>query len=64
MTTDPWEAGHMATGSPFVGVSTDQLRNQMILTGDFLVQLNHKINDFTGKLILGNSMYSNKYTGI
>jgi TonB-linked SusC/RagA family outer membrane protein len=61
MTTDPWEAGHMATGSPFVGVSGDQLSNQMILTGDFLVQLNHKINDFTGKLILGNSMYSNKY---
>jgi TonB-linked SusC/RagA family outer membrane protein len=61
MTTDPWEAGHMATGSPFVGVSTDQITNQMILTGDFLVQLNHKINDFTGKLILGNSMYSNKY---
>jgi outer membrane receptor protein involved in Fe transport len=33
----------------------------MILTGDFLVQLNHKINDFNGKLILGNSMYANKY---
>jgi outer membrane receptor protein involved in Fe transport len=61
MEGDPWEAGHMATGSPFVGVSTDQMRNQMILTGDFLVQLNHKINDFTGKMILGNSMYSNKY---
>jgi outer membrane receptor protein involved in Fe transport len=26
-----------------------------------LIQLNHKIGDFTGKMILGNSMYSNKY---
>jgi len=58
---DPWEAGHMATGSPFVGVSTDQIRNQIILTGDFLVQLNHKIGNFSGKMILGNSMYNNKY---
>ena len=52
---------HNATGSPFVGVSGDQLSNSMILTGDLLVQLNHKIGDFTGKMILGNTMYSNKY---
>ena len=61
MVTDPWEAGHNATGSPFVGVSTGDMRNSMILTGDLLIQLNHKINDFTGKLVLGNSMYSNRY---
>ncbi len=61
MTGDPWEAGHNATGSPFAGVSDDQLNNQFILTGDFLIQLNHKIGDFAGKVILGNSMYSNKY---
>ena len=61
MQTDPWEAGHMATSSPYVGVSTDDIRNTIILTGDFLVQMNHKINDFTGKLILGNSIYSNQY---
>jgi len=61
MITDPWEAGHMATGSPYVGVSTDQIYNRMVLTGDFLIQLNHKFGDFSGKMILGNSMYSNKY---
>jgi TonB-linked SusC/RagA family outer membrane protein len=61
MVTDPWQAGHNATGSPFVGVSGDQLSSSMILTGDLLVQLNHKIGDFTGKMILGNTMYSNKY---
>jgi TonB-linked SusC/RagA family outer membrane protein len=61
MTTDPWEAGHMATGSPFVGVSTDEIRNQMILTGDLLIQLNHKIGDLNAKMILGNSMYNNKF---
>ena len=64
MASDPWEAGHNATGSPFVGVSTGDIRNTMILTGDFLIQLNHKINDFTGKLVLGNSMYTNKYSQI
>ena len=61
MTTDPWQAGHMATNSPYVGVSGDQLSNRMILSGDLLIQLNHKIGDFTGKMIIGNNMYSNKY---
>jgi TonB-linked SusC/RagA family outer membrane protein len=64
MVTDPWQAGHMATGSPYVGVSYDRIFNQMILTGDFLVQLNHKFGDFSGKMILGNSMYSNKYRNV
>ena len=58
---DPWQAGHNATGSPFAGTSYDQIYNQIILTGDLLMQFNHKIGDFSGKLILGNSMYSNKY---
>ena len=61
MIDDPWGAAHMATTSPYAGVSDDRLTNEIILTGDFLVQLNHKIGDFTGKMILGNSMYSNKY---
>ncbi len=61
MRTDPWGAGHIATSSPYSGTSYDRIYNQIILTGDLLVQLNHKIGDFTGKLILGNSMYSNKY---
>jgi TonB-linked SusC/RagA family outer membrane protein len=64
MVTDPWQAGHNATGSPFVGVSSDGLSSKFILTGDFLVQLNHKIGDFNGKMILGNSMYSNKQRGV
>jgi len=64
MASDPWEAGHNATGSPFAGVSADAMESEFILTGDFLIQLNHKIGDFTGKMILGNSMYSNKYRGV
>jgi TonB-linked SusC/RagA family outer membrane protein len=61
MASDPWLAGHSATGSPFLGVSSDQISNNIILTGDLLVQLNKKVGDFSGKIILGNSMYSNKY---
>jgi TonB-linked SusC/RagA family outer membrane protein len=61
MVTDPWGAGHMATSSPYTGTAYDRIYNQIILTGDFLVQLNHKFGDFSGKMILGNSMYSNKY---
>ncbi|MBK7627083.1 MAG: SusC/RagA family TonB-linked outer membrane protein [Bacteroidales bacterium] len=64
MAHDPWEAGHNATGSPFVGVSADELRSSFILTGDLLVQLNKKIGDFDGKMIIGNSMYSNKYRAV
>jgi TonB-linked SusC/RagA family outer membrane protein len=61
MKGDPWQAGNNATLSPFAGVSSDQLYNSLILTGDLLVQLNKKVGDFSGKLILGNEMYSNKY---
>jgi len=64
MASDPWEAGHNATGSPFVGVSADGLSSSFILTGDLLVQLNKKIGDFDGKMIIGNSMYSNKYRSV
>ena len=61
MTTDPWQAGHNATGSPFAGVSYDHLSDQMILTGDLLIQADNKFGDFTTKIILGNSLYTNKY---
>jgi hypothetical protein len=37
------------------------MSNQIVLTGDLLIQLNHKFGDFSAKAILGNSMYSNKY---
>jgi TonB-linked SusC/RagA family outer membrane protein len=60
MQGDPWQAGHMAGGSPFVGASSDGIDNKFILNGDLLLQLNHKIGDFTGKMILGNNMYSYK----
>jgi len=61
MKLDPWGAGHMATGSPFTGISNDAISEQIVLTGDLLVQLNQKFGDFTGKMILGNSMYTNTY---
>ncbi len=61
MMSDPWQAGHEATGSPYVGVANDDIYSSLILTGDLLVQLNKKFGDISSKLILGNSIYSNKY---
>jgi len=61
MTTDPWQAGHNATGSPFAGQANQQNSNSIVLTGDFLASFNHKIGDFSGKLILGNSTYKYNY---
>jgi TonB-linked SusC/RagA family outer membrane protein len=58
---DPWGAGHNATGSPFAGVSSDAIYNRTVLTGDLLLQFNHQVGDFKGKLIIGNAMYSNQY---
>ena len=57
---DPWQAGAIGAASPYVGVSSDGIDNKFILNGDLLVQLNHKIGDFSGKMILGNNMYSYK----
>ncbi len=61
LVADPWEAGHNATGSPFAGVSSENLQKSFVLTGDLLVQFNKKIGDFSGKMILGNSLYSYNY---
>ncbi len=61
MKGDPWGAGANAVNAPFAGVSYDYLESSTILTGDLLIQLNKKIGDFSGKVILGNSMYENKY---
>jgi TonB-linked SusC/RagA family outer membrane protein len=58
---DPWGAGGQPTGSPYAGVSNESLSTSFILTGDLLVQLNNKFGDFTSKVILGNSIYTNKY---
>jgi TonB-linked SusC/RagA family outer membrane protein len=62
--SDPWSQGHMGTSSPYKATSSDQMRNTMILTNDFLATVDHKFNDFTVKLILGNSIYSNQYESI
>jgi len=40
------------------------MRNTMILTNDFLATIDHKFNDFSAKVILGNSIYSNQYESI
>ena len=61
MKGDPWSAGANAVNAPFAGVSYDYLQSTTVLTGDLLLQLNKKIGDFSGKVILGNSMYENKY---
>jgi TonB-linked SusC/RagA family outer membrane protein len=61
METDPWQAGAMGTGSPFAGNAYQYNVNTFIMTGDFLMSFNHKIGDFSAKLILGNSTYSNTY---
>ena len=58
---DPWGAGGQTTGSPYVGVANEYLNSSFILTGDLLVQANNKFGDFTSKVIIGNSIYSNKY---
>ncbi|HBE43345.1 MAG TPA: SusC/RagA family TonB-linked outer membrane protein [Bacteroidales bacterium] len=60
-TTDPWGAGGQPTGSPYAGVANESLSSSFILTGDLLVQINNRFGDFTSKVILGNSVYSNKY---
>ena len=59
--TDPWSAGHMASGhTVYPGTASDQFSNSKTFTGDFLVTLNKKFNDISTKLIVGNSMYSYK----
>lgn len=61
MISDPWNAGSEAASSPYVGIAYDNLYTTWVLTGDLLVQMNHKFGDFSGKLILGNSTYENQY---
>ncbi|MCJ7449828.1 MAG: SusC/RagA family TonB-linked outer membrane protein [Bacteroidales bacterium] len=58
---DPWQAGGYKSEGPFAGVANESLSNSFIMSGDLLVQMDHTFGDFTGKLILGNSLYTNKY---
>jgi TonB-linked SusC/RagA family outer membrane protein len=62
MATDPWGAGHMASGHPiYLGTNDEYSQNSGIYTGDFLITLKKKFNDIDAKLILGNSMYKYDY---
>jgi len=58
---DPWSQGHMGQLSPYSGYSSDQMRQTMILTNDFLATVDQKFGDFTFKGILGNSIYMQRY---
>jgi TonB-linked SusC/RagA family outer membrane protein len=58
---DPWSQGHMGQGSPYSGFSSDQMRQTMILTNDFMATVDQKFGDFSFKGILGNSIYMQKY---
>ncbi len=69
--TDPWSQGHM--GSPadngknnktYAGTSSDQMRNTVILTNDFLATFDQKFGEFSVKAIAGNSIYTQKYETI
>jgi outer membrane receptor protein involved in Fe transport len=42
-------------------VANEYIYTDFALTGDFLVQLEHKFGDFSGKMILGNATYMDKY---
>ncbi|NWJ49394.1 MAG: SusC/RagA family TonB-linked outer membrane protein [Bacteroidetes bacterium] len=62
ISTDPWGAGHMAGGHPvYLGTMNAYSQNSGIYTGDFLITLKKKFNDFDVKVILGNSMYKYDY---
>jgi len=54
----------MGTTSPYKATSSDQMRNTIILTNDFLATFDKKFGDFSVKAILGNSIYSEKYETI
>jgi len=60
--SDPWGAGSTAsTSTHYAGFSSDQMRQTMIMTNDFLATVDHKFGDFSLKAILGTSIYSQKY---
>lgn len=59
--SDPWSQGHMGVSAPYAGSSSDQMRQTMIMTNDFIITADKKIGDFSVKAILGNSIYSYRY---
>ena len=62
--SDPWSQGHMGGSSPYKATSSDQMRNTIILTNDFLATFDQKFGDFNVKAIVGNSIYNQKYESI
>jgi len=62
--SDPWSQGHMGVSSPYAGSSSDQMRQTLILTNDFLVTFDKNFGDISFKGILGNSLYNQKYETI
>jgi len=60
--SDPWGAGSTAnTSTHWAGFASDQMRQTMILTNDFLMKVDHKFGEFALKGIVGSSVYSQKY---
>ncbi len=60
--TDPWGAGNTASSSiHYAGWSSDQMRQTIILTNDFLATVDQKFGDISLKGIVGTSLYSQKY---
>lgn len=60
--TDPWNAGSTAaTSTHYAGWSSDQMRQNMILTNDFLTTFDQTFDKLSVKAIAGTSMYSQKY---
>lgn len=62
--SDPWSQGHMGVSSPYAGESSDQMRQTMILTNDFLMTFDQNFDAVSFKGILGTSLYSQKYETI
>jgi TonB-linked SusC/RagA family outer membrane protein len=61
--TDPWSAGNTAYtyGAHYAGFSSDQMRQSMIMTDDFLATIDQNVGDFSIKGIIGSSVYTQKY---
>ncbi len=58
--SDPWSQGHMGGLSPYTGNSSDQMRQTMVLTNDFIGTVDKKFGNISLKAVVGNSVYSSK----
>jgi len=62
--SDPWSQGHMGQQTPYSGQSNYYMTNQMNLSNDFLAIANKNFGDYSGKLILGTTLFTTKYNQI